>query len=198
MNNHVYQSVISGRRLYAPYRPNEGNYPRFLFEAEQLFHDIDVTNCLNLVLKLINISVSDKANAPTKLSDAMHLFLSENNLDKQLKSFNAGVEVFPVRRVKNYSLKFNSNYDELLCEEDTVFSENEEICFTERELEILKLTAQGLKAKEISEILFISTKTVNTHKENIKQKYRFDTLMGAILYCVQQKIIDIDIVKTRK
>lgn len=64
--------------------------------------------------------------------------------------------------------------------------------FTERELEIILLIAQGLRAKEIAETLFISTKTVNAHKQNIQQKYNFDNMMSAILYCVHRKIIDIE------
>lgn len=67
--------------------------------------------------------------------------------------------------------------------------------FTEREIEIIHLTAQGLKAKEIAETLFISTRTVNTHKQNIQQKYHFDSMMSVILHCIHEKIIDFKIIK---
>lgn len=74
--------------------------------------------------------------------------------------------------------------------------DTKEIQFTERELEIITLTAQGLKAKEIADTLFISTKTVNTHKQNIQNKYGFDTMMSAILYCVDKDIINLnDLIK---
>ena len=86
---------------------------------------------------------------------------------------------------------------EILNNSDLKQVENKEINFTERELEIIKLTAQGLKAKEIANTLSISTKTVNTHKQNIQQKYNFDSLMSAILYCIHQKIIDFNIVKPK-
>ena len=76
-------------------------------------------------------------------------------------------------------------------------SDNQEIHFTERELEIITLTAQGLKAKEIADKLYISTKTVNTHKQNIQQKYNFDSMMSAILYCVYNKIIDLDAIQPK-
>lgn len=75
--------------------------------------------------------------------------------------------------------------------------EKKEIHFTERELEIIILTAQGLKAKEIADTLFISTKTVNAHKQNIQQKYGFDNMMTTILYCVDQKIIDFNTIKPK-
>lgn len=38
---------------------------------------------------------------------------------------------------------------------------------TERELEVLQLVLKGLSSKEISEKLFISLTTVNTHRQNI-------------------------------
>jgi DNA-binding NarL/FixJ family response regulator len=42
--------------------------------------------------------------------------------------------------------------------------------FTNREMEIIQLCAKGLSSKEISEKLFISMKTVVTHKYNIFKK----------------------------
>ncbi len=42
---------------------------------------------------------------------------------------------------------------------------------TSRELEIIKYTADGLTSKEISEKLFISPRTVETHRHNILKKF---------------------------
>ena len=42
---------------------------------------------------------------------------------------------------------------------------------TARELEIVKFTAMGLTSKEISEKLFISPRTVETHRHNILKKF---------------------------
>lgn len=74
---------------------------------------------------------------------------------------------------------------------------NKEIYFTVRELAIIELSAQGIKAKEIADTLYISTKTVNTHKQNIQQKYNFDSMMSAILYCIHYKIINFDKIKPK-
>ncbi len=70
------------------------------------------------------------------------------------------------------------------------FNVKKTVSFTVREQEILSLTALGLKAKEIADKLYISTKTVNAHKQNIQQKYGFDTMLSAILYCITHNIID--------
>jgi DNA-binding CsgD family transcriptional regulator len=42
--------------------------------------------------------------------------------------------------------------------------------FSDRELEIIRLLAKGLSTKQISEMLFLSPFTVNTHRSNILQK----------------------------
>lgn len=61
--------------------------------------------------------------------------------------------------------------------------------FTEAELNIIEQTAQGLKAKEIADILNISTRTVEVHKQNILKKNGFDSMMTVIAYCYHHKII---------
>lgn len=74
----------------------------------------------------------------------------------------------------------------------------ETINFTERELEIIKLTAEGFKAREIAETLYISPKTVNNHKQNIQNKYPFDSMMSVILYCLNNRLIDVDLNYSKK
>lgn len=104
-------------------------------------------------------------------------------------------------KLKDNGFYFEKNLSavitEILNNPDLKLVENKEINFTERELEIIELTAQGLKAKEIADTLSISTKTVNTHKQNIQQKYNFDSMMSAILYCIHQKIIDFNTIKSK-
>lgn len=74
---------------------------------------------------------------------------------------------------------------------DIKLTEDRGICFTTRELEILNLTMKGLKAREIADLLFISAKTVNAHKQNIQQKYGFESIMSAILYCLHHRIFSV-------
>src|SRR5690625_2289604 len=77
-------------------------------------------------------------------------------------------------------------------------TENKEFTFTDRELEVLKLTAKGVKTKDIADSLNISTKTVNTHKQNIQQKYGFKNVISAVLYAVKMGIIDINAINFKK
>jgi two-component system, NarL family, nitrate/nitrite response regulator NarL len=45
---------------------------------------------------------------------------------------------------------------------------------SEREREVLKLVAEEKSNKEIAELLFLSTETVNNHRRNIRQKLHFE------------------------
>jgi len=62
---------------------------------------------------------------------------------------------------------------------------------TDRELEVFQLLGAGLSVRDIAERLFVSTKTVEAHREHIKTKLRFKTsgelLRFAIQYTLQEK-----------
>jgi DNA-binding NarL/FixJ family response regulator len=56
---------------------------------------------------------------------------------------------------------------------------------TDRELEIFQLLGQGLGVKEIAENLFISVKTVEAHREHIKQKMNFKSSTELLRFAIQ-------------
>lgn len=60
---------------------------------------------------------------------------------------------------------------------------------TPRELEILRLIMEEYSSEEIAEKLFISKRTVDTHRKNILQKTNASTLVGLIKYAYEHKII---------
>ncbi len=62
---------------------------------------------------------------------------------------------------------------------------------TERELEVLKLVAQGLNNREIAKRLFISENTVKNHVRNILEKLQLHSRMEAVMYAVREKLLDI-------
>ena len=62
---------------------------------------------------------------------------------------------------------------------------------TERELEVLKLVAQGLTNREIADQLYISENTVKNHVRNILEKLHLHSRMEAVVYAVREKLLDI-------
>jgi len=62
---------------------------------------------------------------------------------------------------------------------------------TDRELEVLKLVAQGMSNREIAEELYISENTVKNHVRNILEKLHLHSRMEAVVYAVREKLLDI-------
>ncbi|HHM21470.1 MAG TPA: response regulator transcription factor [Bacteroidetes bacterium] len=60
---------------------------------------------------------------------------------------------------------------------------------TPREIQIVRLIASGLIAKEIADRLNLSTHTVYTHRKNIMKKLHFGTTSELVLYAVREGII---------
>jgi DNA-binding NarL/FixJ family response regulator len=60
---------------------------------------------------------------------------------------------------------------------------------TERELEILKLIANEHSNAEIAEILFISERTVETHRKNMLRKTNNKTIVGLLKFAMEQNLL---------
>ena len=64
-----------------------------------------------------------------------------------------------------------------------------EIELTKRETEILKLIADGFSNKEIGEQLFISHRTVDTHRTNLMKKLEVNNIAGLISFAIKNGIV---------
>jgi PAS domain S-box-containing protein len=60
---------------------------------------------------------------------------------------------------------------------------------TNRELEVIKLIVAELSNREIAEKLFISVRTVETHRKNIMQKLHAKSVISLVQYAAQNGII---------
>jgi two-component system, NarL family, nitrate/nitrite response regulator NarL len=60
---------------------------------------------------------------------------------------------------------------------------------TEREREILKLIAKEFSNKQMAEKLFISERTVETHRKNIFRKTNTNTLVGLIKFAFEHNLV---------
>ncbi|MGB6084662.1 LuxR C-terminal-related transcriptional regulator [Moheibacter sp.] len=62
---------------------------------------------------------------------------------------------------------------------------------TEREKEILQLIVQEKTTKEIAEELFLSEKTIETHRSNIMQKLDVKNIAGMVKKAIMQGLVNI-------
>jgi two-component system nitrate/nitrite response regulator NarL len=150
-------------------------------DSEALAFDQAIIHKPDIVLMDINLGAGSGLNAATKILDSLGLslhddityvkkFLSlgakgyltkntnKSELINAIHSVSKG-EVFIAAEIKDRYFASLLNVDE---------TEKKEL--TMKEIEIVKLIAQGLTSKEIGDKLFVSHRTIETHRHNILKK----------------------------
>lgn len=116
-------------------------------------------------------------------------YLPKNTTKKELiealKTVHAGKEYFN-NEVSEIIIK---SYMNNVKKEDTQKRSTEAL--TSREKEILKLFAEGQTNKEIAENLFISIRTVESHKNNILHKLELKSTVELIKYAIKNKLVEL-------
>jgi DNA-binding NarL/FixJ family response regulator len=70
-------------------------------------------------------------------------------------------------------------------------TEEETHNLTERELEILQLICEELSSEQIAEKLFISKRTVDTHRQHIYEKTRCKTIVSLIKFALRNNLVNL-------
>jgi two-component system response regulator DegU len=109
--------------------------------------------------------------------------LNSEKLERALRHVKKG-EIWVSRTVTHLSLKDMASY-----KSTSVLTEKNVYGLTERETEILRTMALGLKNKAIAEKLFISEKTVKTHVNRIFKKLGVTNRTRAILAALEGKVL---------
>mgnify|MGYP002282439672 CR=1 FL=1 len=68
----------------------------------------------------------------------------------------------------------------------------EETELSQREKEILQLIAEGKSSKEIADILFVSSKTVDSHRKNIMDKLELYNIPDLTKYAIKTGLTTLD------
>ncbi|MGD1846618.1 MAG: response regulator [Salibacteraceae bacterium] len=63
---------------------------------------------------------------------------------------------------------------------------------SDREIEVLRLYCQQLSTQEIAQRLFLSAKTVESHRSNLYAKTGTRNAAGLVIYAIQNQLIDPD------
>ncbi len=70
--------------------------------------------------------------------------------------------------------------------------DDEKAALTDREITIAKLTSKGLTSIEIAGVLYISPRTVETHRRNIMHKLGFKNQSELVKYAIQSAWIELE------
>jgi len=101
-----------------------------------------------------------------------------------------------IKKVQETGFYFNKNQMDILRDQISPKAPKPKVdaeeTLTEKENEIIKLLCQQKTAKEIGEILFITQRTVEGHKNNLFAKIGVRNVAGLIVYALQKQIVTLD------
>jgi len=106
-----------------------------------------------------------------------------------LKNIGKQELIQAIEKIAGGGIYFSDEVIEELKRTSTLKKENEEAHLTERELEIIKLIEKEFSNKQIAEQLFISERTVETHRKNIFRKTNTNSIIGLVKYAYQHNLI---------
>lgn len=137
-------------------------------------------------VSVIVLSMYDDAGHIMELIDAgASGYLLKNITDKELLE--------AIRTVAAGKMYFTSEVSEkittLAVQQQRKAEQPEEPRLTDRELEILKLISEEYSNARIAETLFISERTVETHRKNMLRKTNNKTIVGLLKYALERRII---------
>ncbi len=145
--------------------------------------------------KLLNYKISYNLRARLKngeyvLFNHQALMLTLDEAGGYGKSLNINTRIDHLSSVNNYKVSLIGLYGEPsfmgIGLEDSLEQAKP---YSKREIDVIRLMAEGLSSKEIADKLFISDQTVNTHRKNILEKTGCKNTMQVISTCIRQGLI---------
>lgn len=134
-------------------------------------------------IKILALSMSGQA-------DTVEEMISDADISGYvLKNISQEALTNAIRKIAAGGIYFQ---DEVLDEMEKnvrIRKENESVNLTNRELEIIRLLEKEMSTRDIANMLFISERTVETHRKNIFRKTQTNSLIGLIKYAYEHKII---------
>ena len=106
-----------------------------------------------------------------------------------LKNISKGELVRAIEKIAAGGIYFSQEVIENLGRSQRRRKEVEQAHLTDREIEIIQLIEQEYSNKQIAETLFISERTVETHRKNIFRKTGINSLIGLAKYAYGHKLI---------
>lgn len=105
------------------------------------------------------------------------------NVDKEtllnaIKTINKGQSYFSPELIPFFTQKYINNSHH-----------QDDVKLTKREIEILNLVSKGFSNAEIADKLFISVRTVDTHKNNLITKTGSKNIVSLLIYAIKNKLI---------
>jgi DNA-binding NarL/FixJ family response regulator len=134
-------------------------------------------------LKIMALSMHSDGSVVAKMirAGAAGYMLKESAFDELIEGLNALLEGRTFLCNKISKVVF-SEYVGMVTNSKTIKGDG----LTSREREVLQLVAEGNTTKEIAEILKLSTKTIDSHREHIMVKLGIRNIAGLTKYAIRE------------
>lgn len=106
-----------------------------------------------------------------------------------LKNIGKQELVKALEKISNGGIYFGDEVLQEMTRASEVKKENEEAHLTAREIEIIQLIEKEMSNKQIAEQLFLSERTIETHRKNIFRKTNTSSVIGLVKYAYEHKLI---------
>ena len=131
-------------------------------------------------MKIMVLSMHDESHLVREILKAgVHAYILKKDSHKEL--------LHALQQVRAGKLFLSDEINQMLVRALQFPEENK--LLTDREREILKLVASEFSNKQIAEALFISERTVETHRKNIFRKTGTSSIVGLIRFAYDNNLI---------
>lgn len=132
--------------------------------------------------------------AMTMHDDILHLnkMIHAGAVGYLLKSANKDELIIAINKVLSGGTYFSSDIkivEKEKIQEPTTPVNVSDLKLTEREIEVIEMIAKGKSTNEIADLLRISVRTVQKHKENLMEKIGVNSMSGLLRYAFAHGII---------
>ena len=116
------------------------------------------------------------------------LLMGESDQAKTLLSAQEAVELVERLDDADYILQDAGSYRAGQYAPRELQSDN----LTKREMEVLRLTAEGLSVRQVASVLYLSAKTVDAHKVNLMRKLKIHNKAHLVQYAFRNHILSLE------
>ncbi|UAY52810.1 response regulator [Ferruginibacter albus] len=134
-------------------------------------------------IKILALSMSGQGDIVNKMIEDADIsgYILKNIGKKELLE--------ALEKIANGSIYFSQEVLNEMARASESKKDKQEINLTAREIEIIRLIEKEYNNKQIADTLFLSERTVETHRKNIFRKTKTGSVIGLIKYAYEHKLI---------
>ncbi len=134
-------------------------------------------------IKILALSMSGEGQLVSQMID------EANISGYMLKNIGKDELANALEKIAEGGIYFSKDVIEELQRDNQRKKQKQETHLTDREIEIIRLIEKEYNNKHIAEELFISERTVETHRKNILRKTHTSSVIGLVKYAYEFKLI---------